>query len=410
VAFAHDGAGRLTGVSGPGGTRSLSWDTRGVLASVTTTAGALTTTTARTTDGDGTLVSAATTTPGGSATTGFTWDPSLPVPQVATTSTGGADTDHLYGTGRALALRGGQSDAYAADAFGSTLAIGEASDLARAGGYDEFGVPTSGTASSLFEEVTGGDDPARFGYRGEAHLGGTVHLRAREYAPGLGRFTTVDPLAGVAGETTVANPYHYADNDPLDKVDPLGLRPLSDRELALKIGFAGTLTAVDPWLSAFIGKLFDLYNENHREAVRLAAGRIAEMMNGAALWVDTYRTSDGLRPDLVALWHGRYYFWEVKPNSAYGEKTGTAQLLAYDKAMLEDVRGTRGPKLGTVTTPMSSTGGLYVHDAPATLGLIYYEKDQRKLREKALEHANDEVPESAVPIVVPVPAPVLLPG
>ena len=34
-----------------------------------------------------------------------------------------------------------------------------------------------------------------------------------------------DPLPGVNGTTTVANPYHYTDNDPLNKTDPLGLRP-----------------------------------------------------------------------------------------------------------------------------------------------------------------------------------------
>jgi hypothetical protein len=35
---------------------------------------------------------------------------------------------------------------------------------------------------------------------------------------------TRDPLAGIDGTTTVANPYHYADNDPLNKTDPTGLR------------------------------------------------------------------------------------------------------------------------------------------------------------------------------------------
>ena len=34
-----------------------------------------------------------------------------------------------------------------------------------------------------------------------------------------------DPLDGVNGTAVVANPYHYADNDPINKVDPLGLRP-----------------------------------------------------------------------------------------------------------------------------------------------------------------------------------------
>lgn len=39
-----------------------------------------------------------------------------------------------------------------------------------------------------------------------------------------GTFTTRDPLDGVDGLTTVSNPYHYVSNDPLNQVDPMGLR------------------------------------------------------------------------------------------------------------------------------------------------------------------------------------------
>jgi RHS repeat-associated protein len=60
------------------------------------------------------------------------------------------------------------------------------------------------------------------GYRGELTINGSVHLRARDYSPGPGTFTKTDPLLGVAGTTTVANPYHYTDNDPLNKTDPSG--------------------------------------------------------------------------------------------------------------------------------------------------------------------------------------------
>lgn len=47
-----------------------------------------------------------------------------------------------------------------------------------------------------------------------------------------GRFTTEDPLEGVPGEVVLANPYHYANNDPLNQVDPLGLRPMRDCEFS----------------------------------------------------------------------------------------------------------------------------------------------------------------------------------
>jgi len=49
--------------------------------------------------------------------------------------------------------------------------------------------------------------------------------RVGDYDPTTGTFLTRDPLDGVDGTPTVANPYHYVDNDPLNKVDPTGLRP-----------------------------------------------------------------------------------------------------------------------------------------------------------------------------------------
>lgn len=243
VSAAHDQAGRLTSLTGATGMRTLSYDARGALASLSTSRPTLgvVSTTSRTVDGDGVLQAATTTAPVGSQSTAFTWDPSAAVPEVATTTSGGVDVNHLYGMGRALALRGGQSDSYAQDARGSTLAIGEAQDLARAPDYDEFGVAVAGSpAADLLDEMMGltaghADATPSFGYRGEMHLDGMVHLRAREYAPGLGRFTTVDPLDGIAGEVTVANPYPYAANEPVNLIDPLGLRPLSDAELRRQI-------------------------------------------------------------------------------------------------------------------------------------------------------------------------------
>ncbi|MFP4513019.1 MAG: RHS repeat-associated core domain-containing protein [Acidimicrobiales bacterium] len=82
-------------------------------------------------------------------------------------------------------------------------------------GYDPWGNP-EGTVA-----------PARFGlgYRGELTIDGVIHLRNRDYHPGLHTFTSPDPLHGVPGTPTVANRYHYANNGPHTQVDPLGLRP-----------------------------------------------------------------------------------------------------------------------------------------------------------------------------------------
>jgi RHS repeat-associated protein len=50
---------------------------------------------------------------------------------------------------------------------------------------------------------------------------GLHYNRARYYHPGWGRYLTPDPL-GLAGGW---NPYLYADNDPINQVDPLGMKP-----------------------------------------------------------------------------------------------------------------------------------------------------------------------------------------
>jgi RHS repeat-associated protein len=71
----------------------------------------------------------------------------------------------------------------------------------------------------------------QLGYRGEVQFEGDIWLRNRIYEPRTREFLTPDPLPPVAGTSCAANPYHYAANNPIGLLDPLGLRPLTDREL-----------------------------------------------------------------------------------------------------------------------------------------------------------------------------------
>jgi RHS repeat-associated protein len=84
-----------------------------------------------------------------------------------------------------------------------------------------------------------------FGYRSELTALGLVHLRARDYDPGTRQFLTADPLDGVDGSPTLGNPYHYADNDPLNRADPSGLRP-EDGEIVPDGVTAGTVAPAIP--------------------------------------------------------------------------------------------------------------------------------------------------------------------
>ncbi|MDP8961723.1 MAG: RHS repeat-associated core domain-containing protein, partial [Actinomycetota bacterium] len=76
-----------------------------------------------------------------------------------------------------------------------------------------------------------GADPVRLGWRGEVEVDGLVWLRHRPYDPHTRTFLSTDPLPGLPGTATAANPYHYANNDPIGFSDPLGLRPLTDADL-----------------------------------------------------------------------------------------------------------------------------------------------------------------------------------
>jgi RHS repeat-associated protein len=76
--------------------------------------------------------------------------------------------------------------------------------------YDAYGKPTAST----------GVVSTPFGFAGQYTDAetGFVYLRARYYDPATGQFISRDPLTGTTGQ-----PYSYADNNPLNATDPLGL-------------------------------------------------------------------------------------------------------------------------------------------------------------------------------------------
>ena len=65
-----------------------------------------------------------------------------------------------------------------------------------------------------------------FSYAGEAYDEETklIYLRNRYYDPKLGRFITPDPEFGSKTDPQSLNPYTYVSNNPLNYIDPMGLR------------------------------------------------------------------------------------------------------------------------------------------------------------------------------------------
>ena len=107
-----------------------------------------------------------------------------------------------------------------ADAVGSVRAT-----------VDQTGVVSAETAFTAFgEPLTGQTDS--FGFAGEQlDTTGLLHLRARQYNPTIGRFTTVDPVQPGAPGTTGYNLYTYAANNPTTFTDPTGQAVLTESAL-----------------------------------------------------------------------------------------------------------------------------------------------------------------------------------
>jgi RHS repeat-associated protein len=212
VTYAYDPAGRLAAMSRINGatttTQNRTYTPTSLLAKVTNTTGATTT------------------------TTGIDWDTNRniaqPVDLVATTP-----LDLVYGnSGWAATKTGATVAAVGLDIYGSAIPSTGVT-AARAATYDPYGIP-GGTMS--FEP--------KLGYRGELTLDNLLYLRARNYDPTRGQFTSTDPLDGLPGSPMIANPYHYGDNRPLDRTDPLGLFSEGDGSLANGglLGFSGRST------------------------------------------------------------------------------------------------------------------------------------------------------------------------
>ncbi|MCP3883037.1 MAG: hypothetical protein GY701_32255, partial [Sulfitobacter sp.] len=91
------------------------------------------------------------------------------------------------------------------------------------------------TGTAVFDPYGQGTPAGTFGFAGEqTDPTGLIHLRARQYQPGLGRFTSVDPVQPGAPGTAGWNHYTYTANNPTTWTDPTGRSTLVGEKEALR--------------------------------------------------------------------------------------------------------------------------------------------------------------------------------
>jgi len=143
-----------------------------------------------------------------------------------TTST----TRYIHGPGidEPLALeRGGQVYCYHADGLGSIAAITDQNkNIVQSYRYDSFGMVTPGTQFENSYAYTA---------REWDRETGLYYYRARYYDPMDGRFISKDPIGFEGGDV---NLFGMTSNDPINWVDPNGLKSMMVRSLPAAGGFA----------------------------------------------------------------------------------------------------------------------------------------------------------------------------
>jgi RHS repeat-associated protein len=147
---------------------------------------------------------------GGGAVTRYVTDVAAPLP----TTLGDGTRKYVWGLGLAYAVSGSAVETYHTDRLGSVRALtdGSGSVVATYRG-DEWGISTASSGSST----------QPFGFTGEPRDStGLSYLRARYYDPGPGRFLSRDRWGGWPTASQTLNRYLYANGNPVTYIDPSG--------------------------------------------------------------------------------------------------------------------------------------------------------------------------------------------
>lgn len=269
--WTYDVAGRLIGESGPDGTVEFVYDAAGQLLSRSDSVAGSSTRFEY--DKLGRRVAEA----AGDRSTRYTWDDRGWLSGVSASSEGAVSEQSLWvdALGELAEVDGRAVEWDTARQFPALLSFGGASFLSSPGGltgsrsgWADAGWRMVRSASqrdpwSVAPALPGGVFGAEsistvVGVDGSLRLSGLEWMGARAYDPATRGFLSVDPLQPPAGVAWAGNPYSFAGNDPLNRLDPLGQRPVTDADLVRQ--YAKDVGSLDRELLDQITRLYD-YNE-----------------------------------------------------------------------------------------------------------------------------------------------------
>ena len=145
-------------------------------------------------------------------------------------------TAYAYGLERIAAYSENGVTRYVYDGRGSVAQVisapvaGEAATSA----LPDISVKVQSFAYTAYGEQMGGVKVSGFTYNAEAYdaATGMLNLRARQYEPAVGRFSGKDMMRGYAMLTISIHRYLYTYNNPINWIDPDGMRPADKDEAA----------------------------------------------------------------------------------------------------------------------------------------------------------------------------------
>lgn len=240
--FAYDTAGRLTEETGPDGTVGYAYDQASQLTEITSRHSTTTISwdqAGRRTDESGT----------DGSNRSYAYGPSGRLNTISTSRADGAASTRTLShdpLGRLAAI---DDVTLGWDPTGPLTTLRTIGDTRLVGADTPLGLATSGPdplawfgrdhrgTANPADPFGGGPssnplgDGLSIGHTGGLGIDDQLWLGQRLYDPAGRGFTTYDPLPGVPGQAAASNPYHYNANDPLNRADPTGRKPIDDAQL-----------------------------------------------------------------------------------------------------------------------------------------------------------------------------------